>query len=230
MIGIIGAMHEEIVELKELINNLTEERISNITFFKGSINNKEIILVESGIGKVNSAVCATLLINHFKVDKIIFTGVAGGVDNDIEIGDIVISTKLIEHDFDVTAFGLKPGVIPRMNNSEFRADENLRKIAKEAALEIFEEKQVREGIIVSGDQFISSIEKINWLRDTFNASCAEMEGASIAHVCYMFDIPFVILRAISDKADHNAKVDFPTFVKKAAKNSKEIVLRMLEKL
>ncbi|TDT71407.1 adenosylhomocysteine nucleosidase [Hypnocyclicus thermotrophus] len=230
MIGIIGAMHEEIIELKEIINNLSEETISNITFFKGTINNKKIILVESGIGKVNSAVCATLLINHFKVKKIIFTGVAGGVDNDIEIGDIVISTKLIEHDFDVTAFGLKPGVIPRMKTSEFTADENLRKIAKEAALDIFKEKQVREGIIVSGDQFISSIKKIEWLKETFNASCAEMEGASIAHVCYMFNIPFVILRAISDKADHNAKVDFPTFVKKAAKHSKEIVLKMLEKL
>lgn len=230
MIGIIGAMHEEVVELKELMENITEIHEANMIFFNGKLKNREIVLVECGIGKVNSAICATLLINKFNCKKIIFTGVAGGIDEDIEIGDIVISTDLIEHDFDTTAFGSQPGEIPRMKNSTFVADEKLRKLAKECALEIFEEIKVREGRIVSGDQFISSAKKINWLRETFNASAAEMEGAAIAHVCYLFEIPFVILRAISDKANHDAKVDFPTFVKLAAKNSKEIVCKMLDKM
>lgn len=230
MIGIIGAMHEEVVELKELMTELSEIEEANMSFFKGKLIDKEVVLVECGIGKVNSSVCATLLINQFKCEKIIFTGVAGGIDEDIEIGDIVISTDLIQHDFDTTAFGSAPGEIPRMKTSIFVADETLRVLAKESSLEIFDESKVREGRIVSGDQFISSAEKIKWLRETFNASAAEMEGASIAQVCYLFETPFVILRAISDKANHDAKVDFPSFVKLAAKNSKEIVCKMLEKL
>lgn len=230
MIGIIGAMHEEIVELKKLMTEIEEIKIASMVYYKGVLKDKEIVLVESGIGKVNSAVCTTILIKEFNVDKIVFTGVAGGIGKNIEVGDIVISSDLIQHDFDVTAFGANPGDIPRMDVSAFKADEGLVELAKESALKIFSKEKVRIGRIVSGDQFINGIEKINWLDKTFGAEAAEMEGASVAHVCHLFKVPFVILRAISDKADSDAKVDFPTFVHMAAKNSKDIVMNMIEKL
>ncbi len=230
MLGIIGAMHEEIVELKGLISNIEEIEIASMTYYKGILEDKKVVLVESGIGKVNSAVCTTILINQFKVEKIIFTGVAGGVAEDIEIGDIVVSTDLVQHDFDVTVFGANYGDIPRMKESYFKADEKLIDLATKSALEIFDESKVRKGRIVSGDQFINGLEKIEWLRETFGASAAEMEGASVAHVCYLFKVPFVILRAISDKANSEAKVDFTEFVTLATKNSKEIVVNMLREL
>lgn len=230
MIGIIGAMHEEIVELKALMKNIEEINIASFVYYKGKLEGKNIVLVESGIGKVNSSICTTILIQEFKVEKIIFTGVAGGIGDSINVGDIVISTDLIQHDVDVTAFGLSHGIIPRMQTSFFLADEDLRALAKKSALEIFEKDKVREGRILSGDQFISNIDKINWLKDTFNGEACEMEGASVAHVCYLFEVPFVIIRAISDKANNDAEVDFAQFVHLASKNSKDIVVSMLKEL
>lgn len=230
MIGIIGAMHEEIVELKSLMENLEEVNLASFVYYKGKLEGKNIVLVESGIGKVNSSVCTTLLIQEFDVEKLIFTGVAGGIGDDIEVGDIVVSTDLVQHDFDVTAFGHDFGVIPRMATSFFSADEELKELAKKSALKVFSAEKVREGRIVSGDQFINGIEKINWLRDTFSGEACEMEGASVAHVCHLFGVPFVILRAISDKANSDAKVDFAEFVNLAAKNSKEIVVNMLKEM
>ena len=230
MIGIIGAMHEEIVELKSLMENIEEINLASFVYYKGKIEGKNVVLVESGIGKVNSAVCTTLLLQEFKVEKLIFTGVAGGIGNDINVGDIVISTDLVQHDVDVSAFGLNLGVIPRMKNSFFMADSDLRALAKKSALKIFDPSKVREGRILSGDQFINGIDKINWLRDTFKGEACEMEGASVAHVCELFGVPFVVLRAISDKANDDAKVDFAEFVHLASKNSKEIVVNMLKEL
>ncbi len=186
------------------------------------------MLVESGIGKVNSAVCTTILIEEFKVDKIIFTGVAGAVSNELNIGDIVVSSELIEHDFDCTAFGMEAGVIPRMENSNFESDKTLVELAKKSGVKILGENKIKTGIIVSGDQFIADKNKIAWLEKTFDAKCTEMEGASVAHVCYLFKIPFVIIRSISDKADGSAHVDFKEFVYIAAENSKKIVVEMLE--
>lgn len=230
MIGIIGAMHEEIIELKGLMENIEEINLASFTYFKGKLEGKNVVLVESGIGKVNSAVCTTLLLQEFNVEKLIFTGVAGGIGDQINVGDIVISTDLVQHDVDVSAFGLNLGVIPRMKNSFFLADAELRALAKESALKVFDPSRVREGRILSGDQFINGLNKINWLRDTFQGEACEMEGASVAHVCELFGVPFVILRAISDKADDEAKVDFAEFVHLASKNSKEIVVNMLKKL
>jgi len=230
LIGIIGAMHEEIVELKSVMENLTEEKVINLTFYKGTLRGKNVVLVEGGIGKVNASVCTTLLINHFKVDQVIFTGVAGGVNPEIKVGDIVISTDLMEHDFDCTAFGDAPGVIPRMETSTFKADEKLVEIAKEVAYEKFDREKVWTGRIVSGDQFIASVEKVRWLNDTYKAECTEMEGAAVAHVCYMFATPFVILRAISDNANHDGAMDFAEFTALAAKNSKVIVEGILDRI
>jgi len=230
MIGIIGAMHEEIIELKNMISNLQEEKILDITFFKGILEGKEIVLVEGGIGKVNSSVCTTLLIDRFKVDQLIFTGVAGGTNPNIEVGDIVISNELIEHDFDCTAFGMKHGEIPRMDTSIFKADEKLIKIAEKSALELFDKEKIYTGRIVSGDLFVAEPKKINWLRETFNSECTEMEGAAVAHVCHLFKTPFVIIRSISDKANDDAKTDFQEFVKLAAKNSKKLIVEMMKRI
>ncbi len=230
MLGIIGAMHEEVVELIQLMKNIEEEKIVNLTFFKGKLCGKDIVLVEGGIGKVNAAVCTTLLVSHFKVDKVIFTGVAGAVNPDLEVGDIVVSTELIQHDFDVTSFGIEPGMIPRMKESFFKADESLVELAKNVAYDLFTPERVKSGRILSGDQFIACSDKLSWLKETFNGECTEMEGASVAQVCYLFNVPFVVIRSISDKANHDAKVDFAEFVKLASKNSKDIVVQILEKL
>ena len=229
-IGIIGAMNEEVIELKNIMTGIQVEKIGNLEFFKGNLLNKEVVLVEGGIGKVNAAICVTLMIEHFKVSKILFTGVAGGTNPDINIGDIVIGVDQIEHDFDSTAFGYALGQIPRMDTYIFEADRELVDLAYSVAVEKFGREKVRKGRIVSGDEFVASVEKIKWLRDTFNADCTEMEGAAVAHVCHVFKMPFLIIRAISDKANHDAKVDFPEFVKLAAKNSKTIIEGILERI
>lgn len=230
VIGIIGAMNEEIIELKAIMTEIVEEKLGGLLFFKGKLKDKNVVLVEGGIGKVNGAICATLMKNHFNLDRLLFTGVAGGVNPDINIGDIVIGTDLVEHDFDCSAFGYELGKIPRMDEYQFKADENLRKIAMEVAIEAFGKERVWEGRIVSGDQFVASPEKIKWLRETFNGYCTEMEGAAVAHVCHIFELPFLVIRAISDKADDDAKMDYPEFVKLAAKNSKTIIEGILERI
>lgn len=230
MIGIIGAMNEEVVELRAEMRERTDEKIGNLLFSKGFLEGKEIVLVEGGIGKVNAAICTTLLISHFKVDKIIFTGVAGGVDPKLDITDIVIGEDLIQHDVDVRAFGYELGQIPRVDTREFKCDEKLKNLAYDVAKSLFGNEKVSKGRIASGDQFVASNDKINWLAETFNASCTEMEGASVAQVCYILNVPFLVIRAISDKANHEAKMDYPEFVKIAAANSKTIVEGILRNL
>ena len=227
MIGIIGAMHEEIVELKGILKNIEEKEIAGMLFMKGKLNSKAVVLVESGIGKVNAAICTTILINEFKSEKIIFTGVAGGVNPILNVGDIVISKDLIQHDVDVTAFGCRHGEIPRMDNYIFEADEILAEKAYNAAKYLFKDKNIVKGRVISGDQFVSSAEKTKWFQEIFNGDCVEMEGASVAHVCYLFKIPYIVIRSISDKADHSAGVDFNTFKHEAARVSKEIVLNIV---
>ncbi len=230
LLGIIGAMHEEVIQLKEVMT-LEETRVlGGYEFYKGELLGKNIVLVEFGIGKVNAAICSTLLIQEFNVDKIMFTGVAGGLNPEINIGDIVVSTDLVEHDFDATAFGYDFGVIPRMENSKFKSDLELVKLAEEVAKEKFGEDKVWTGTIVSGDEFVASPDKIKWLRDTFNGECTEMEGAAVAHVCQVLNKPFVIIRSISDKANHDANMNFDEFVKLAAQNSKMIIEGILEKM
>lgn len=230
LIGIIGAMNEEVIQLKETMNLKETKTIGGYEFFKGELYGKNIVLVECGIGKVNAALCSTLLIEAFNVDKVLFTGVAGALNPEINIGDIVVSTDLIEHDFNATAFGYDFGVIPRMENSKFKADKDLVELAKEAGEKEFGKERVWTGTILSGDEFVASPEKIKWLRDTFNGECTEMEGAAVAHVCELLGKPFVIIRSISDKANHDANMNFDEFVKLAAQNSKLIIERMLNQL
>ena len=225
-IGIIGAMEEEITLVKELMTDITVSEIAGLTFYMGRINDTDLVVVRSGIGKVNAAMCTQIL--RFEVKAIINIGVAGAIADDLEIGDIVLSTKLIEHDFDVTAFGHKKGVIPRMDSSIFIADDKLIDMASDAAKDL-KDVYVKKGIVVSGDVFVSSSELKDALQTEFNADCAEMEGAAIAHVCMLNKMPFLVIRAMSDKANGEAPGNFDEFVFEAAKNSKKLILNMLTK-
>lgn len=226
-IGIIGAMSEEVDILKDKITLRKVIRKANMEFYEGILFEKNVVIVECGIGKVNAAACTQILISVFNVDIIINTGVAGAVNDELEIGDLVISSDVVQHDFDVTAFGYKLGEIPRLNEYIFKADSDLIEIAKVASKEVTKHK-VFIGRIMSGDIFLASPESKNRLKDEFDGFCVEMESASIGQICYLNNIPFVILRAMSDKADGSAHENFNDFVHKAAVNSANIVMNMVK--
>jgi adenosylhomocysteine nucleosidase len=228
-IGIIGAMEEEVSILVELLDDRETIQKANLEINTGKLEGKEVVLVECGIGKVNAALCAQLLISEFKVDAVINTGVAGALADELNVNDIVISTDAVEHDFNATMFGHQRGVIPRMETSVFVADERLVKLASNAAAG-HSNYNAFKGRVASGDIFVASKEIKDTIVDEFNASCVEMEGAAIAHVCYINKIPFVIIRAMSDKADDSADVTYDEFVVEAAHNSKDMILRMLKAL
>ncbi|HSQ89638.1 5'-methylthioadenosine/adenosylhomocysteine nucleosidase [Romboutsia sp.] len=229
-IGIIGAMDEEVDILVELMDVKETIEKASLKFYKGTLEGKDIVLVRCGIGKVNSALCAQILISEFDVDAVVNTGVAGALHSDLDVYDIVISTDAIQYDFDTTVFGHKKGVIPRMDNSTFIADERLVKAAFESSVEETKTHKVVKGRVVTGDMFISSKELKDELVNDFGAYCGEMEGAAIAHVCSLNKVPFVIIRAMSDKADGTADVVYEEFVQDAAHNSKDIVLNMLKSI
>lgn len=225
-IGIIGAMEEEVQMLKENLKNLTVHEQAGLDFYEGSLEGCPAVVVRSGIGKVNAAMCAQILIDRFKVSYVINIGVAGAVDDELEIGDIVLSTDLIEHDFDVTGFGYPKGKIPGMDTSVFEGSEKLRALAKKAAPLL--DVKVIEGRIVSGDVFVNSKELRDELASEFDAACAEMEGAAIAHVCCLNRIPVLVIRSMSDKANGEATQNFSEFEKMAAIHSKKLILAMLK--
>ncbi len=227
-IGIIGAMSEEVQGIKKLMTDIEEEKIGTLTFYTGVMHDKDIVLLETGIGKVNAAIGATLMIEAFDVEEIIFTGVAGGVNEELDLGDVVISRDLIQHDFDTSAFGDKLGMIPRMDNSIFKADDELIELAVNAGKKL--KGKVIVGRVLSGDQFIASPEKIAFLKKEFNGDCTEMEGAAVGHVCQVLDIPFVVIRTMSDKANSDAHTDYATFMRIAADNSVTLVNEMLSNM
>lgn len=228
-IGIIGAMDEEISSIKEEMDVISTRNIIGLDFFMGKMCGNNVVLVRSGIGKVNAAICAQVLIDMYAVDYIINVGVAGGISKELEIGDIVISDDCVQHDFDTSIFGDPIGFISRMNVSFFKADDELIKIAKEAGEKVVESTVV-VGRIASGDQFISSGEKKSFIWNEFKASCAEMEGAAVAHACYLNKIPFVIIRSISDKAENSSEHDYEKFFRESAKIAAKIVMDMIENL
>ena len=219
MLGIIGAMDIEVDSLKNEMENPAINIIAGMDFYEGVIGGKDVVVVKCGIGKVNAAMCTQILADRYNVDAVINTGVAGSLNNDIDICDIVISTVAQEHDMDVTALGYEKGIIPDMDVSIFEADRKLVELTKKSAKEAGLDVKVFEGKVVSGDQFISTHEKKKSLKYSFGGDCAEMEGAAIAHVASLNNIPFLVIRAISDKADGGAHMDYPTFEKKAAANS-----------
>ncbi|MCK8823705.1 5'-methylthioadenosine/adenosylhomocysteine nucleosidase [Fuchsiella alkaliacetigena] len=228
-IGIIGAMEAEIELLKVDLELAEVLEKAGMKFYTGTLQNKEVVLVKSGIGKVNAALCAQILIDHFQVARVIFTGVAGAVDAQLEVGDIVISADAVQHDLDATAIGHELGEVPNLDKTVFKADDELIAAAKTASEKLAKEDglKVITGRVLSGDQFIAEREKVEWLRETFAGHCAEMEGAAVGQTCFLNETPFVIIRSMSDKADGGAEVDYPTFMKQVAKHSAQIVKEML---
>ena len=230
IIGIIGAMDEEVDILKQHMDIRESRRIAGLDFYSGRIKDKETVLVRCGIGKVNAGMCTQILISVYGVCAVINTGVAGALHSELDVLDIVVSTDAVEHDFDATGFGYKPGEIPRMETSIFEADEKLAQAAYEAGVESSNGHKTLKGRIATGDIFVSSPEVKDKLVGVFGGYCAEMEGAAIGHVCTLNSVPFVIIRAMSDKADGTAHVNYNEFVEVAAHNSKNIVLAMLKKI
>jgi len=225
-IGIIGAMEEEVASIKAKMDVVSAKHIVGVDFYMGKMDGKSVVLVRSGIGKVNAAVCVQALTDLYGVDYIINVGVAGGLTKELEIGDIVVSTDCVQHDMDTTAFGDAPGVIPRMAESFFPADGELQRIAMQAGAE--QSVTVVLGRIASGDQFVSDNAVKKRIFDQFKAKCVEMEGGAIAHACWLNKIPFIIIRAISDKADEGANLSFEAFVLQAAQSSSAMVERMVQ--
>ena len=219
-IGIIGAMELEVDALKaamEVKNTVTR---AGMEFKEGTLNGADVVVVRSGIGKVNAALCVQILVDLFQITHVINTGVAGSLNADLDIGDILISKDAIHHDVDATVFGYPLGELPQMGIREFIADEKL----------VNPDLTVRTGRVVSGDQFISSDDVKKRLIEVFHGDCAEMEGASIAHGAYLNKIPFIVIRAISDKADGSAEMDYTAFEHEAAKHSARLVEDLVQKI
>lgn len=229
-IGIIGAMELEVETLKKAMavsNTLTR---AGMIFWEGTLNGTSVVIVRSGVGKVNAAMCVQILADLFQVTHIINTGVAGSLNAVLDIGDIVLSKDVIHHDVDATLFGYAPGEVPQLGIREFPADEKMIQLAREAFNEVCFDRKAVVGRVVSGDQFISSKEVKNRLIQVFEGDCAEMEGAAIAHAAYLNKIPFIIIRAISDKADDSAEMDYPTFERKAAEICAKLTENFAKKL
>jgi adenosylhomocysteine nucleosidase len=230
VIGVIGAMEEEVSMLIGQMQNKETKVMAGMEFHKGMLWNQEAVVVRSGIGKVNMAVCTQILIDVYKVTALINTGVAGGLFEKLEVGDIVISTDAVQHDMDATGFGYQPGEIPQMDTSVFVADEKLRNMAAKACELVNPEIQCFQGRIVTGDQFISSDEKKKELIEKFGGYCAEMEGAAMAQVAHLGKVPFVIIRAISDKADNSAAVSYEEFEEQAIVHTMKLLAALFLKI
>lgn len=229
-IGIIGAMNEEIEALLNGMTDIQKEIKAEIEYYKGVFNGLDVVVCKSGVGKVNASICTQILIDRFQVSKILFTGVAGAVNPELNIGDIVISIDCMQHDMDATALGFKQGEIPFMDRYIFQADEALIQLASRVSNEEVNNQSIVKGRVLSGDQFVANREKVRQLFEQFEGTCTEMEGAAVAQVCSMNHVPFVIIRSISDKADGSADRNFLEFVKYAADNSYKIIVGMLERL
>jgi len=228
MIGIIGAMEEEVSELKAAMDSPKVYEQASMSFYEGTLMGKEAVVVRSGIGKVNAAICAQVLIDHFKVDALINSGVAGSLDASIDIGDIVISTDVLHHDMNATLFGDPLGQVPRMETLAFPADEELMQKAVEANAQANPDIHTFTGRIASGDQFVASDDTKQFISQNFQALCAEMEGAGVAQAAYLNQVPFVIIRAISDKADGSATMDYAAFEKEAIRHIVRLILALIQ--
>ena len=229
-IGIIGAMEVEVEILKEKMTVKNTVKKASMEFFEGTIGNTEVVVVRSGICKVNAGICVQILVDTFGVTHVINTGAAGSLDAKINIGDIVLSTDACFHDVDATVFGYKKGEIPQLGTLAFTADTTLRQKAKTAIGSAVPDIQVFEGRICSGDQFICDKAVKDAIIKEFNGICCEMEGAGIAQACHLNNIPFLIIRAISDKADGSEIVDYPEFEAKAARDCAAATMELLKTL
>lgn len=227
-IGIIFAMEEELVALKKYLTIDNEYSIFDLKFYESKMNDIEIILVECGVGKVNAARTTQILIDNMKVDYIFNIGVAGGVSNKLSVGDIVLGEKLVQHDFDITAFNHEKGYVPSVGVF-IDTDTYLLNIANEALNEMDEVNHHR-GVIASGDIFCTETKMSEKIASKFNALCVEMEGASIAQVCYLSHVPFLIIRSISDVINDNNKVTYEEFLESSCSKVADVMKRILEKI
>ena len=230
IIGIIGAMEEEVELLKEKMTDTVIIEKAGMKFVKGTLKGQTAVVVRSGIGKVNAGICTQILADEFQVEAVINTGIAGSLKAEINIGDIVLSADTMQHDVDAREFGYPLGQIPRMETLTFLADEKLRKVAKEVCEEVNPDIQVFEGRVASGDQFVADKETKEKIIENTQAYCTEMEGAAIGQAAYLNKIPYLVIRAISDKADDSAHVDYPTFERQAIRHTVNLVSSMMERL
>jgi len=227
-LGIIGAMHEEVELLISEIGMVSKKNIVGVDFHMGKMAGNNVVVVQCGVGKVNAAICTQVLVDLYAVDYIINIGVAGAVHNELNIGDVVISNELLYHDFDATHFGYPRGTIPRMETGIFKADDYLIDVSKKSSYEVLQDFESYIGRICSGDMFVASKEYKNKLWSEFKAYCTEMEGAAVAHTAYLNNVPFVVVRAISDTASDDASETYKNGLEIAVKNSAEIALKMIE--
>ncbi|MCE0495558.1 5'-methylthioadenosine/adenosylhomocysteine nucleosidase [Vibrio salinus] len=229
-IAIIGAMDVEIEALVPQLKNKEDVTIANHKFYQGELAGKPVVITKSGVGKVNTAITATLLATKYDLKDIIFTGIAGACSPEVEPMDVVISTALVQHDVDLTAFNRPKGLLPGYTSREFLPGKALLKKAYQASISVLPNNKVHEGIIASGDQFIASKQKVSDIHKEFNAMAVEMEGAALGQVAQKFKIPYIVIRTISDKADGSAEVTYSELKKATADNSAKITLALLKEL
>ena len=228
-IGIIAAMQEEMNEIKKIMNNVQEKTIYELKFYEGTINNKNIVLVESGVGKVNAARTTQVLIDNYEIDAVINVGSAGSANQELQRGDIVIGKTLVQHDFDITAFGHPKGYISNVGE-KIKSDENLIK-SMEQTIENLQNKEfkIKIGTIASGDIFCTEPKMKEKIRDKFNADAIEMEGAAIAQVCKLDNVPVLVIRSISDSPNGNNNITFEQYLETASKRCAEILSEFFNK-
>lgn len=209
MTGVIGAMESEVNAIYAQMENKEIVEYNGIKFYKGSLYGKDVVVIQCGIGKVNAALCTQLLILKFGVDKVVNTGIAGATGTDLNIYDFVVSTETVYHDFDTQFFGYKLGQVPGLPET-FKADEKLVESVVSAFnnSKLSSEHKIRTGLIASGDQFIAGGEKKNFIVSNFHPLCVEMEGCAVAHTCYKNNVPFVVVRCMSDCADDTVQVRY----------------------
>lgn len=225
--AIIAAMQEEMQEIKKMMTEIKEKQIYGLSFFEGRINNAKIVLVEAGVGKVNAARTTQILIDNFEVEAIINVGSAGSANDELDIGDIVIGKKLVQHDFDITAFGHPKGFISNVGEC-VESDSKLIEKMKRTILELQnKEFKIKVGTIASGDIFCTEIRMKEKIRNKFEADAIEMEGAAIAQVCKLDNIPFIVVRSISDSPNGNNNITFDQFLEKASKRCALIIEKFL---
>lgn len=222
MVGIIGAMHIEVETIKALMENKTVETISGVDYVRGVLHGSEIVIAACGIGKVAAAMCAQTMILKYAPDCIINTGVGGSLYTKLAIGDIAVAEKLVQHDMDTSPLGDPIGLISGINIVNIPADEKVINVLSQG-IETLENVKGMRGIIASGDQFIASDEKKKFITENFGAIVCEMEGASIAQVCYTNGVPFGVVRAVSDCADGSSHMDYGEFLPVAAANSAKLI-------
>lgn len=228
-IAVVGAMEQEIELLRESMNNVKHVSFGKFSAYEGELAEKRMVLVLSGIGKVNAAVSTSWVIHQFAPDCVINTGSAGGLGKGLKVGDVVIGETVAHHDVDVTAFGYVWGQVPQLP-AVFESDSNLIRQAEKAA-QVFDGAAVTQGLVVSGDRFVHSSEGVAEIRSHFpEVKAVEMEAAAIAQTCHQLEVPFVIIRSVSDSADEKADISFEEFLKTAAVSSAKMVTEIVKSL